>query len=266
LSEERKGVCLRYVSIVALALGLLIVAPVVTPASWHAAEAKKASKKSKKSQPARVTTATARARSQLTNAGTAASAPTTTVDNPTTPDASATSEAPRRQVAPANLTISTDKASYKTGDLMTIGVSTDVDCDLTVIGIDSENFATVLFPNDFDPDNQLNGGAPMSFPKADAPYQLRARTSGLETILGICSEPGFRPNAINADYERNRFTQLGDWQDFSTNKDAREKDIQTEAAAALALAKRKRRKLPMPLLPVGDVTTEGRALLLVPVE
>ena len=71
---------------------------------------------------------------------------------------------------------------------------------------------------------------------------------------------------INSDYERNRFTQLGDWPTFSVNKDAREKEILSDAKEALALAKRKRRKLPDPLLPIGDPNGEGRALLLVPVE
>ncbi len=250
---------MRYVSLVALALGLLIVTPVVAPRDWSAAEAKKSAKKNQRSnqvapskKPATVTPGSVKS----DPASVAQNAANTAANEPLRP----------RQFAPANLTISTDKTVYKAGDLITIGVSADAACDLTLIGIDSEDFATVLFPNDFQPNNQLNSGTPVSIPMANAPFQLRVNSAGIETLLGICSEPGFRPLGINADYERNRFTQLGDWPTFSVNKEAREKQILSDAKEALTLAKRKRRKLPGPLLPIGDPNGEGRALLLVPVE
>jgi hypothetical protein len=238
---------------------MLVATPVLLPLSSDVAEARKSKGKPKpqraakavklkRSSPAPVTVATA-----MPAVGAALAAG----------DAAAPAAEP---YVPPKLTISTDKPSYKAGDLITIGVVADGRCDLTLVGIDSEDFATVLYPNDFDYNNQLNGGELMSFPALNAPYQLRVKLAGTETLLGICSEPGHRPLGISADYDRNRFTQIGDWTEFLANKDAREKTIQQDSKVAISLAKRKRRKLPEPPLPVGNTASEGRSIVLVPVE
>ena len=248
---------LRFGQIIAIVLGLSVAAPVLMPHLCTVAEARKSKRKTKPVRAVVFKPARPTRPSRPTIATAAVIAPVGAGAKPAEPVAPF--------VAPV-LTISTDKPRYKSGDLITIGVVADGRCDLTLIGIDSEDFATVLFPNDFDPDNQLNNGALISFPKLDAPYQLRVKAVGTEMLLGICSEPGHRPLGISADYERNRFTQIGDWSEFSVNKDAREKELQQLSADAIALARSKRRKLPASPLPVSSIQSEGRTMVLVPVE
>lgn len=163
-----------------------------------------------------------------------------------------------------NLTLSTDRPSYKAGDLMTIAAVADSACDLTLISIDVDGFAVVLFPNEYEPDNMMNAGMPVTVPRADAAYQLRAKKAGTETLLGICAPPGSRPRGIAPDYERYRFTLLGDWAQFTSTIAQREADI----VKTFAEERRHRsRKAPVltPLLPPSDSSSQGRSMILVPV-
>lgn len=165
---------------------------------------------------------------------------------------------------PVTLTLSTDRPSYKPGDLMTIAVVADAVCELTLISIDGDGFAVVLFPNDYEPNNLMNAGMPLTVPRADAAYQLRAKKAGTETLLGICSPPGSRPRGIAADYERYRFTLLGDWAQFTSTIAERE----AELVKTFAEERREHsRKAPVltPLLPPSDPSSQGRSLILVPV-
>ena len=65
-----------------------------------------------------------------------------------------------------------DKPRPVPGDLITIKAEADNDCYLTVISVDATGVATVLFPNDFQPDNLVSAGQPVSIPGANAPFQL----------------------------------------------------------------------------------------------
>ncbi|MFA5958214.1 DUF4384 domain-containing protein [Hyphomicrobium sp.] len=100
------------------------------------------------------------------------------------------------------------------GDLVTIEAEADNDCYLTVISVNAEGVATVLFPSDFQTDNLLAAGKPVSIPPPDAPFQLRYKAEGSETLLGRCSARSAPPVGIEHDFERQRFTVLGNWENF----------------------------------------------------
>jgi mono/diheme cytochrome c family protein len=112
------------------------------------------------------------------------------------------------------LAVWTDRSSYRTGDMVTIHAKSNAPCHLTLIGIDSAGKATVLFPSEFEPDNLLDGKQPVMVPSASAPYQFRFRVKGAETILGICQKGIKHPAGIEPDYERQRFTVLGNYENF----------------------------------------------------
>jgi mono/diheme cytochrome c family protein len=112
------------------------------------------------------------------------------------------------------LTMWFDKPRPVPGDIVTIKAEADTKCYLTVISVDSAGVATVLFPSDFQQDNLLTAGEPVSIPSPDAPFQLRYKAEGSETILGRCGTSATPPVGIEHDFERQRFTVLGNWENF----------------------------------------------------
>jgi Domain of unknown function (DUF4384) len=239
-----------------LALAALAASPAVLPSDWTDAHAKRARSKSAKSQSAK-SQKQAQSKKSEPRANEAPAASSAAATTAAAPGALRTGF-----VWPLNLTLTTDRKDYAAGDLMTVAVVPDAACDLTLISIDGDGFATVLFPNEFEPDNQLNAGVPVTIPRLNAAYQLRVKRPGIETLLGVCSPPGSRPRGIVADYERYRFTLLGDWADFTATIEQREEDI--VKASAEAQRKRSKKAAPLPpLLPSSDPSTEGRTVLLI---
>ena len=229
-----------------LSLLMVAVAPALLPVDWSAAHAKRTRVKTVKAERA----AAAKKSEQLLSLQTVA------VVTP-----AAVPSAVPATAWPATITLSTDRPAYKVGDLITVAAVSDAPCDLTLISVDGDGFASVLFPNEFEPDNLMSAGTPKTIPRSDAAYQLRAKAAGTETLLGICAPPGTRPRGIAADYERYRFTLLGNWSDFTTTIEQRETDIIKTAAEEHR--KRSRRSPPLePLLPPSDHSSQARSVLL----
>lgn len=234
---------LRRGPVLLLALLIGVSSPALLPAEWSTAFAKRSRQKVRAEKPKRST---------ASKTETAAPPPVVTVP------------APLPFTGPVIVTLSTDRAGYKTGDLMTIAVVVDTACNLTLVSIDGDGFATVVFPNEFEPNNAMTAGVPLTIPRIGAAYQLRAKRPGTETLLGICTPPGMRPRGISADYERYRFTLLGEWPEFTTTIPQREIDI--IKIAAEEKRRHSRRAPPLaPLPPPSDPSGEGRSVLLVPV-
>lgn len=150
------------------------------------------------------------------------------------------------------------------GDLVTITAQADADCYLTVISVDAKAKATVLYPNDFEPDNLVRAGKPVSVPAADAPYQLRFKAYGPETVLARCSTSSKAPMGIEHDFERQRFTALGNWDVFIqdtllTDLELRTMPEKAVRAAAARAGARARDSAPATSEPRAD-TMPGRAL------
>ena len=125
-----------------------------------------------------------------------------------------------------------DKPRPVPGDLVTIKAEADNSCYLTVISVDAAGVATVLFPNDFAPDNLISAGQPVSVPGAEAPFQLRYKAEGSETILGRCSTSSKPPVGIEHDFERQRFTVLGNWENFIQDTLVTESELRTNPEKA----------------------------------
>ena len=87
-------------------------------------------------------------------------------------------------------------------------------CHLTLLTLDSKGRATVLYPNEFDADPTLEAGREVRLPSEKAPYQFRLREKGTETLIGICTPGAKTTDGIRHDYEKQRFTELGDYRAF----------------------------------------------------
>lgn len=113
------------------------------------------------------------------------------------------------------LSLWSDKPSYKAGETAYFFASSTQDCHLTLISVDSRGLATVLFPNDFNPDNILRARQRLRVPGPADEFRFRLRSVGEEMIVGICMA-GARtaPPGLTHDFEHQRFTSLGDWEAF----------------------------------------------------
>lgn len=107
-----------------------------------------------------------------------------------------------------------DRLSYKAGDLAHFSVQASEDCYLTLIDIDGAGKATVLLPNDFEQDNLIVAGQVVQVPGDRAPYQLRMKDKGTETLVAICATNAKVPPGVELDFERQRFPSLGLWRNF----------------------------------------------------
>lgn len=172
------------------------------------------------------------------------------------------------------LSVWLDTARPAAGDLVGIKAEADTDCYLTVISVDEDRKATVLFPNDFEPDNILAAGKAVSIPDPAAPYQLRFKSGVAETLLARCSTSPEPPMGIEHDFERQRFTLLGNWEVFIRDTLATDAELRADplkadrARAARSDAVRRRRAAGERVeqrtrtLP-GRTLRDGRAVLVI---
>ena len=119
-----------------------------------------------------------------------------------------------RPSKPFEFAIWSDKTSYQVGDLLTLSAFTSADCHLTLIGLDAQGQATVLFPNEMATDNRITAGSIPNLPGSEAPYQFRLDKPGTETVVGVCTVDAKIADNIQQDFDRQRFTLLGDWRTF----------------------------------------------------
>jgi hypothetical protein len=125
-----------------------------------------------------------------------------------------------------NVGLWTDKLAYRKGDLVQINVTVDRACYLTVINVDRDGKAIVLFPNDSEPENLVAPGVAVKVPGVNAGYQLRFDRAGRETLVAQCQRSGPRMAGLARDYEKQRFTILGDWRAFLRTSAEREQAYQ----------------------------------------
>lgn len=109
------------------------------------------------------------------------------------------------------LILLSDKTEYRSGDPLRLTVRTRQDCHLTVISIDQRGRGTVIFPSDFEANNFLTAGRELKLPADGAPYLFRVKEKGRENIVAVCSPASSGVYGIKHDFERLRFTDLGDF-------------------------------------------------------
>ncbi len=115
-----------------------------------------------------------------------------------------------------------DKRTYRKGDLVVLTAQPNRDCHLNIINIDVGGEATVLFPSDADPDNAVKAGTKVRIPSDIEPYQLRASEVGKETFVAVCALNRKRMLGVDQDFEKQRFSILGNWRQFLLTRATRE--------------------------------------------
>jgi mono/diheme cytochrome c family protein len=154
----------------------------------------------------------------------------------------ATTPDPKSQtIAPAGASIAlalwTGQTVYKTGELLTVYAQPSAACYLTLISVNAAGKATVLFPSEFDPDNLVRPDAPFALPGDKAHYQFRLKDPGTETVVARCQTQAKFPAGVEPDYERQRFTVLGSYDNFLRTSYSLDTDAARQRAAAKAPAK-----------------------------
>ncbi len=180
---------------------------------------------------------------------------------------------PAKRVVPdteIEIILWTDKPRYWPRDLVTINASVSKACHLTLINVDRDDKAVVLFPNDIDQDNLVAPGVTIRVPGTDASYQFRFDRSGEEQIVAICQRKSRHPDGIDYDYEKQRFEILGDWRTFLKTASARENEARAREEAEAARRKRRGGRPPAPAEPAAidpaGPPIEGRAAITVPID
>jgi hypothetical protein len=165
------------------------------------------------------------------------------------------------------LVIRTGAAAAKAGDSLTLRVRTSQPCYLTLINVDRSGRGTVVFPNDFEQNNYLETGKELRIPADGAPYVFRLRDAGRETVIGHCMTVSKSPPGIRHDFERQRFTELGEYRAFLNRTGANE-PAQAKAAAAPAPEPKgaRRRTTRPPAATTAPQKGEGQARVAVQVE
>ncbi|WP_439542866.1 DUF4384 domain-containing protein [Hyphomicrobium sp.] len=176
--------------------------------------------------------------------------------------AAAPREKPSRPDNEIDIVVWTDKPVYRPRDLVSIGVSVSKACHLTLIDVDREGKALVLFPNELHQDNLIAPGVAFQIPGNDAGYQFRLERAGEETLVAICQRHDLTPEGIAYDYEKQRFRILGDWRTFLRTAAEHEQEIRAASNAETNRRRRRGRSAPKVETPAAVAPAEiaeGRA-------
>lgn len=179
------------------------------------------------------------------------------------------SEPAAADVAP-RLVLKTGPVSLKVGDVLRVTARATESCYLTLINVDRNGRGTVVFPNDFEQNNFIEAGKEIRVPADGAPYLFRLRESGRETVVGVCQTVNKSFAGIKHDFERQRFTELGDYKTFLSRLDLSDRDGRANAQPAGTTDQKARRRgrVPSQSAPVaptpssrGDVQVRATAIV-----
>ena len=120
--------------------------------------------------------------------------------------------APPKEVARTfDLSLFSDKNSYKRDDKPVFTVSSKEDCNLTLINVDDKGQGTVLFPNKFQSDNRIKAGKEFRFGDASTPFSYRMADAGTETVIAECNATRKATRGLEATGKDGGLTDLGDF-------------------------------------------------------
>jgi mono/diheme cytochrome c family protein len=120
---------------------------------------------------------------------------------------------PASSTAP-ELVFKAERPVYQSGDLLAVTVRANFPCTLTLLTLDAKGRATVLYPNEFEGAAPLPPNRETRIPGDKSPYQFRLRDKGQETLIATCSTGNKPVDGIHHDYEKQRFTELGDYRAY----------------------------------------------------
>ncbi|MEC9368485.1 MAG: DUF4384 domain-containing protein [Pseudomonadota bacterium] len=140
---------------------------------------------------------------------------------------------PKGKQAEFDLALLSDKSVYDVGELLQLSITSKENCNLTLINVDGKGVGTVIFPNKFQQDNLIAAGKEVKLPGAKAPFQLRLKDKGKETVIAVCNADSKLVDGIKHDFKTRAFTDVGQYREFLTRQivvEGKEKVAEGKAA------------------------------------
>jgi hypothetical protein len=138
--------------------------------------------------------------------------------------------APPKPGRAVDLSLTSDKDTYRQGDTPIFTVLSSRACFLTLTDVDDKGEGTVLFPNKFQQDNRIKANTEVPFPAATAPFQYRMKDKGVESVIAVCTNHNIGVDGIVHDFKSSNFTTVQDY----TRSVARSIAVEAKNAAAKA--------------------------------
>jgi mono/diheme cytochrome c family protein len=114
------------------------------------------------------------------------------------------------------LSLHSNKASAKVGEVVTFTVTSTKDCYLSLINVSGKDEGTLILPNKFSQNNLIKAGQAFNFPTDKDGYDFKFEDKGTETVIALCDVSGNSLPDLKADYTAADFTPLG--RSISVNK------------------------------------------------
>ena len=92
------------------------------------------------------------------------------------------------------LQVNMPQRAFRDGDALSLSVTAEQDCELTLVNVDQTGQATVLFPNRMQEDNELDAGKMRFLPGSESKVEYRvAGAPGEQALIAFCTKekPGF---------------------------------------------------------------------------
>ena len=81
------------------------------------------------------------------------------------------------------------KTSYRVGEELSLTVTPERNCKLTLLSVDSQNNTTVLYPNRMEKEPSLRGGRTTFLPGTDGKMRFTLLGGpGVQKVVAMCSE------------------------------------------------------------------------------
>ena len=106
------------------------------------------------------------------------------------------------------LKISSPKTSYRLGDKMSITISSNTECYLTVLDFSTSGNANILFPNAHQTNNLLPANHKITIPNHKFDIKISGET-GVEQLWAVCKIENTPPFTPSYDFSRSVFYSLG---------------------------------------------------------
>lgn len=115
----------------------------------------------------------------------------------------------RRGTSGFELSLVSDKSTYRRGDVLQLSVRPQISCNLTLISVSTDGSGVVIFPNRFSQETYVPGGKIVAVPASSAPYKFRLNDTGKEKVLSFCNADN-RWSGIKHEFGKAPFTELDD--------------------------------------------------------
>jgi hypothetical protein len=100
-------------------------------------------------------------------------------------------------------------------------VRPQVACNLTLVSVNADDSAVVLFPNRFRQETYIPAGKVLTLPGDAAPFTFRLNDAGTETVHAFCNARN-RWSGISHDFGRKPFTPIASFSDYLAKRDEHE--------------------------------------------